>query len=275
MKTSRNLLIVGLALLAWRASAQLDPGNPLANLAKLKDFQTMRVLLFRPELEEWQRGRASDTARRHADLGYARWARSNRAYLVHHCHDDPFYSRLMTLRIYWDDEEHPSVECPIGDFFGIGHGVDKPFTSLPIRVSSDGRGRNSYWADAVSEEGRESTVTNESDKRCGAFFTTIFDWQKHPSLPKDSAYFHASVPPGSIRVVMGPELPVGRARRARVYLTWGRSKAFIWFLRAGMAKATISFLSMARREPSLRGNRHGRLFLRRLGVFREHVGTVL
>ena len=46
---------------------------------------------------------------------------------------DPFYSAKLTLRMYWDDEEHPSVECPLGDFFGIGFGVDKPFTSIPIR----------------------------------------------------------------------------------------------------------------------------------------------
>jgi len=44
-----------------------------------------------------------------------------------------------------DGEEHPSVECPIGDFFGIGHGVDLQLNSMPIRVTSLGRGRNCYW----------------------------------------------------------------------------------------------------------------------------------
>ena len=38
---------------------------------------------------------------------------------------EPYYSRLLTLRIYWDGETNPSVECPIGDFFGMGMGVDK------------------------------------------------------------------------------------------------------------------------------------------------------
>ncbi|MES0326252.1 MAG: DUF2961 domain-containing protein, partial [Candidatus Bathyarchaeia archaeon] len=59
--------------------------------------------------------------------------------------DEEWYLRKLVLRMHWDGEENPSVECPIGDFFGIGHGVDQPFISLPIRVSSDGRARNCYW----------------------------------------------------------------------------------------------------------------------------------
>jgi len=104
-------------------------------------------------------------------------------------HEAPFYSRLMTLRIYWDGESNPSVECPIGDFFGIGHGVDKPFMSIPIRVTSDGRARNCYWPMPFGKSAR-ITVTNESDKPCRAFYYYI-DWQKHKSLRPNTAYFHA------------------------------------------------------------------------------------
>jgi len=51
---------------------------------------------------------------------------------------EPQYSRLLVLRMYWDGEEHPSVECPLGDFFGLGHGWDVPFDSLPVRVTANG-----------------------------------------------------------------------------------------------------------------------------------------
>ncbi|HWI58147.1 MAG TPA: glycoside hydrolase family 172 protein, partial [Bacillota bacterium] len=78
----------------------------------------------------------------------------------------------------------------IGDFFGIGHGLDKELTSLPIRVTSDGRGRNCYWPMPFRKSARV-TVTNDSAKRCHAFYYYV-DWQKHPSLPKDIAYFHAT-----------------------------------------------------------------------------------
>ena len=49
---------------------------------------------------------------------------------------ESYHLKKLVLRMYWDGEEHPSVECPVGDFFGIGHGVDKAFTSLPIRVAN-------------------------------------------------------------------------------------------------------------------------------------------
>lgn len=43
------------------------------------------------------------------------WTATNRAQLMS--------NRRMILRIYWDDEERPSVEAPLGDFFGVCHGL--------------------------------------------------------------------------------------------------------------------------------------------------------
>src|SRR5674476_445762 len=40
--------------------------------------------------------------------------------------------RFSILRIYWDDEKDPSVECPVGDFFGMGWGEYAPLQSLAI-----------------------------------------------------------------------------------------------------------------------------------------------
>jgi hypothetical protein len=71
----------------------------------------------------------------------------------------------------------------------MGHGVDKPFTSIPIRVTSNGRGRNCYWPMPFKKKAR-ITVTNDSHKRCDNFYYYV-DWQKHPSLPDDTPYFHA------------------------------------------------------------------------------------
>jgi hypothetical protein len=189
MKSFLSPTIAALALFTLDGLAQLNPGNPLADLEKLKDFETMRASSSDPN---WTNGNAD--ARPIAAGGTLTLATLKGAGQIVHiwctiAHDAPFYSRLLTLRMYWDGEEHPSVECPIGDFFGIGHGVDKPFTSLPIRVSSDGRGRNCYWPMPFRKSAR-ITVTNESDKRCGAFYYYV-DWQKHPSLSRDSAYFHA------------------------------------------------------------------------------------
>ena len=108
--------------------------------------------------------------------------------------------------MYWDGEDHPSVEAPVGDFFGIGHGVDKSFLSLPVRVTSDGRARNCYWPMPFRQAAR-ITVTNESDKPCHAFYYYI-DWQKH----RATAGGHGSVPrhvSAGISLRDGPQLLAG------------------------------------------------------------------
>jgi len=116
MKISQNLLITCVVLLVRQVSAQLDFGSPLANLPKLKDFQTLRASSSDPD---WKNGNGD--ARPIEPGGTLTLATLEGPGQIVHiwctiAHDDPFYSRLMTLRIYWDDEEHPSVECPIGDF---------------------------------------------------------------------------------------------------------------------------------------------------------------
>ena len=95
----------------------------------------------------------------------------------------------MTLRIYWDGETNASVECPLGDFFGVGLGLDIPFQSLPVRVTANGKGRNCYWPMPFRKSAR-ITVSNDGSQRCDLFYYQI-DWQKLPSLPKDTPYFCA------------------------------------------------------------------------------------
>ncbi|HEX4122476.1 MAG TPA: glycoside hydrolase family 172 protein [Verrucomicrobiae bacterium] len=183
------LAVAFAALSGLCAVAQSKTGNPLAGLETLKDFQARRASSSDPN---WRNGNAD--SRPIAPGGTLTLANlSGPGTVVHFwctiAHRDPYYSRLMTLRMYWDGEKNPSVECPIGDFFGMGHGIDKPFTSLPIRVTSDGRGRNCYWPMPFRKSAL-ITVSNDSDKRCDAFYYYI-DWQKRDSMPADTAYFHA------------------------------------------------------------------------------------
>lgn len=103
---------------------------------------------------------------------------------------DPFHGRSLVVRIYWDGNEHPSVEAPLGDFFGVGHGAASDFTSLPVQVSSHGRSRNAYWYMPFRESAKV-TVTNESPEyRCGSFYYYL-NWRKYESAPEDMMYFHA------------------------------------------------------------------------------------
>jgi len=53
--------------------------------------------------------------------------------------------RALVLRFYWDGEETPSVEAPVGDFFAMGHdGYPHLVSSLPVTVGPH-RGCNCYW----------------------------------------------------------------------------------------------------------------------------------
>jgi hypothetical protein len=53
--------------------------------------------------------------------------------------------RDILLRFYWEGSAHPSVEAPIGDFFGAAVGIDAVVDSFPIQVSAEGRARNCWW----------------------------------------------------------------------------------------------------------------------------------
>jgi hypothetical protein len=99
------------------------------------------------------------------------------------------WPRALVLRIYWDGAEVPSVEAPLGDFHAVGNGMRANVDSLPIKVSSYGRGYNSYWRMPFRKEAK-ITLTNESSKET-AFCYYQIDWVKHDREREDTMYFHA------------------------------------------------------------------------------------
>ena len=111
---------------------------------------------------------------------------------------EPFYGRKIVLRVYWDGERSPSVEAPVGDFFGVGHGLNRNFASLPIVCSSEGRARNAYWYMPFRKSCRV-TATNEGARAVDAFYYYI-DYRELDDLPEGTPYFHAQYrqdfPPG-------------------------------------------------------------------------------
>ncbi len=103
---------------------------------------------------------------------------------------DPFYARSLVLRIYYDGLEQPSVEVPLGDFFGVGHGAERQFTSIPVVTSSNGRSRVSYWQMPFGKS-IKITVTNEHpDIRVDSFYYYL-NWHKMDALSEDTLYLHA------------------------------------------------------------------------------------
>jgi hypothetical protein len=102
---------------------------------------------------------------------------------------EAFYGRKIVLRVYWDGEDVPSVEVPVGDFFGVGHGLNRNFSSLPVACSSEGRARNCYWYMPFRWSCRV-TATNEGTKPVDAFYYYI-DYRELDGLRPDAPYFHA------------------------------------------------------------------------------------
>ncbi|MBL8219861.1 MAG: DUF2961 domain-containing protein, partial [Bryobacterales bacterium] len=66
------------------------------------------------------------------------------------------------LRMYWDDETTPSVEVPVGDFYGMGWGKYAPITSQAICVNP-GSAFNSYWPMPFRKRAR-LTLENLDDR---------------------------------------------------------------------------------------------------------------
>ena len=95
--------------------------------------------------------------------------------------------RRLVLRVYWDDEEQPSVEVPLGDFFCNGWGVLCEVNSLPIAVNPKG-GFNCYWEMPFRKRARVM-VENLTPDAAGGFYYQI-DYTL-TEVPADWAYFHA------------------------------------------------------------------------------------
>ncbi len=100
---------------------------------------------------------------------------------------DPKAYRDCILRMYWDGDDTPSVEVPLGDFFCCGHNLRTKVNSMPIAVNPSG-GFNSYWP-MPFKQGAKITVENQRWEDIGGFFyqityaeTTVFD---------EAAHFHA------------------------------------------------------------------------------------
>jgi hypothetical protein len=94
----------------------------------------------------------------------------------------------LVLRAYWDDNAKPSVEVPIGDFFGLNLGTYQIYESQYL-ACSPGRSLNCYFAMPYRRSAR-LTVTNEGTQSVNSFYSNI-DYIGVPRLPDDALYFHA------------------------------------------------------------------------------------
>jgi len=102
---------------------------------------------------------------------------------------EEFHLKKLVLRMNWDGESSPSVEAPIGDFFGLGLGQYFLYQSVPLAVSPD-KALNSFFPMPFQKHAH-ITVTNEGKEKVYAFYFNIDYRACAKSLPSDTLYFHA------------------------------------------------------------------------------------
>ena len=96
----------------------------------------------------------------------------------------------IVIRMYWDGHNFPSVESPIGPFFGQGWNESYDFSSLPLAVGPvKGRAMVSYFAMPFSN-GAKIEIENQSDQEIRAFYYYV-DYVEMIDLPEDMGRFHA------------------------------------------------------------------------------------
>jgi hypothetical protein len=101
---------------------------------------------------------------------------------------DPMHLKNLVLRAWWDGESSPSVEVPIGDFFGLGLGEYFVYQSALLAVAPI-KALNAYFQMPFSNSAR-ITLTNEGKVRTNSLYFAI-DYLTLPNLPADVGRFHA------------------------------------------------------------------------------------
>jgi len=112
-------------------------------------------------------------------------------------HKDLLYLRKMVLRAFWDDESEPSVDCPLGDFFCLGHSIAASFQNAVFNAVckpdihgnlGGGVALNCYFPMPFSE-GMRIEIENQSEKPCESLYFYI-DYDELESSDSDLR-FHA------------------------------------------------------------------------------------
>jgi hypothetical protein len=103
--------------------------------------------------------------------------------------NEPYALKRIVLRMYWDGEKDPSVETPIGDFFGLGLGLYYTWQSELLSVGNNSA-LNSFFPMPYQHHAR-ITVTNEGKEAVNNFYYNIEYRSYARPLPADTLYFHA------------------------------------------------------------------------------------
>jgi Protein of unknown function (DUF2961) len=140
--------------------------------------------------------------------------------------------RNLILRFYWDGQDQPSVECPLGDFFASGWGGLRwsghaQISSLPVCVNP-GSALNSFWEMPFQRRCRV-TMENRSGTKATIYYQINYELCE---VPADAAYFHAQFR-RSNPLAYGAEHTIldqvsGRGHYVGTSVAWGSNSGGWW-----------------------------------------------
>ncbi|MAU13753.1 MAG: hypothetical protein CL607_28310 [Anaerolineaceae bacterium] len=142
------------------------------------------------------------------------------------CH--PSMWRKLVIRFYWDKEETPSIEVPLGDFFCNGWCERSSVSSIPIAVNTAG-GFNSYWQMPFRKHAR-ITIENLVEEELRGFYYQIT--YALTDVPEDAAYLHAQwrrsnpLPYKTDHTLL--EGVKGQGHYVGTYIAWGSNNKGWW-----------------------------------------------
>lgn len=140
----------------------------------------------------------------------------------------PKHWRTLVLRCYWDGEETPSVETPLGDFFCSGWGVRCDVSSLPIVVAPAG-GFNSYWEMPFRGSARITVENLSPDPVAGLYYSIDYALTE---VGEERAYLHAQwrrsnpIPYGDVHTLIDGVR--GHGHYVGTYIAWGVNSNGWW-----------------------------------------------
>jgi hypothetical protein len=135
--------------------------------------------------------------------------------------------RFSILRVHWDGQEQPSVECPIGDFFCSTWGGYAPVSSLAVCVNP-GSAFNCYWEMPFRRRAR-FTLTNIADEAMTLYYQINYTLTE---VPEDAAYFHAQfrranpLPYKEVYTILDGVR--GRGHYVGTHMAWGVNNTGWW-----------------------------------------------
>jgi hypothetical protein len=140
--------------------------------------------------------------------------------------------RFSILRIYWDDQIHPSLECPVGDFFACGWGNGEfpnfsPLSSLAVCVNP-GSAFNCYWEMPFRQRCR-ITLENLDEVEMTLYYQINYTLT---DVPDDLAYFHAQFRRTNPLPYKQPytilDSVLGRGQYVGTYMAWQSNDVGWW-----------------------------------------------